>query len=63
MANNTNQPATDAREKGPLHRPANSIDAGKSNTGNEDTIVNPPRETHTVTPTPGNEAAGQTTKM
>jgi hypothetical protein len=63
MANTTNQPSIDEREKGPLHRPPGAIDAGTSNTGNEDPIINPPRETHTVKPTPGNEAAGQTSKM
>jgi hypothetical protein len=63
MANDTNRPSIDSREKGPLHRPDNAIDAGKANSGNENSIGKPSRDMHTVNPAPGNEAEGQTTKM
>jgi hypothetical protein len=53
-----------ARENGPLHRPASRIDAGKTDTTNEGPISKPSSGgMHDTTPNPGHEAAGQTSKM
>ena len=52
------------RETAPLHRPNAHIDAGTPDTGDGGTIVNPPSNTHPVTPEVGkNIPTGQVTKM
>jgi hypothetical protein len=54
----------DPRGSGPLHRPATRIDAGKTDTSNDGPLVKPSSGGMDETkPTPGNEAAGQTSKM
>ena len=54
----------DSRENGPLHRPGAKIDAGKTDTSNEGPIGKPSSGgMHATKPVPGNEAAGQTSKM
>jgi hypothetical protein len=54
----------DPKGSGPLHRPAASIDAGKTDTSNEGPIAKPSSGgMHETKPSPGNEAAGQTSKM
>jgi hypothetical protein len=50
------------RSDGPLHRPSGKLDAGSSDESN-DSIVKPSGNLHSVKPTPGSEAPGQTTKM
>jgi hypothetical protein len=60
----TEKPSMDSQEKQPLHKSSGGpIDAGKSPDGSETSIIKPSREMHTVKPSYGNEAPGQTTKM
>ncbi len=55
--------SNDSRENGPLHRTPGRIDAGQSDTSNENSIANVSTDMHTTKPTPGHEADGQVSKM
>ena len=65
MANTPSDSKNDVRENGPLHRPAATIDAGKSNTGgNESPVIRPASDEHLARP--GIDApipTGQVSKM